>query len=117
MTQFSRLQKEQLRSVAQPIWKNIIAAARERDYARFSRGFSNDLLSKLSEDHFRESCEDFPLLTTIEDDFEFIDSIHREKSVTIIWRLNSSSYAGEFLGLLTLQSGESGMEISALSVT
>ena len=117
MNQFSRLQKEQLRSVAQPIWKNIIAAARERDYARFSRGFSNDLLSKLSEDHFRESCEDFPLLTTIEDGFEFIDSIHREKSVTIIWRLTSSSYAGEFLGLLTLQSGESGMEISALSVT
>jgi hypothetical protein len=117
MTQFSRLQKEQLRSVAQPIWNNIIQAARERNYARFSRGFSNDLLSKLSEDHFRESCEDFPLLTTIEDDFEFIESIHREKSVTILWRLTSSSYAGEFLGLLTLQSGESGMEISALSVT
>jgi len=117
MSQFSRLQKEQLRSVAQPIWNNIIQAARERNYARFSRGFSNDLLSKLSEDHFRESCEDFPLLTTIEDDFEFIESIHREKSVTILWRLTSSSYAGEFLGLLTLQSGESGMEISALSVT
>jgi hypothetical protein len=117
MTQFSRLQKEQLRSVAQPIWNNIIQAARERNYARFSRGFSNDLLSKLSEDHFRESCEDFPLLTTIEDNFEFIESIHREKSVTILWRLTSSSYAGEFLGLLTLQSGESGMEISALSVT
>ena len=117
MTQFSRLQKEQLRSVAQPIWSNIIQAARERNYARFSRGFSNDLLSKLSEDHFRESCEDFPLLTTIEDEFEFIESIHREKSVTILWRLTSSSYAGEFLGLLTLQSGESGMEISALSVT
>jgi hypothetical protein len=117
MTQFSRLQKEQLRSVAQPIWNNIIQAARERNYARFSRGFSNDLLSKLSEDHFRESCEDFPLLTTIEDEFEFIESIHREKSVTILWRLTSSSYAGEFLGLLTLQSGESGMEISALSVT
>jgi hypothetical protein len=117
MSQFSRLQKEQLRSVAQPIWNNIIQAARERNYARFSRGFSNDLLSKLSEDHFRESCEDFPLLTTIEDSYEFIESIHREKSVTILWRLTSSSYAGEFLGLLTLQSGESGMEISALSVT
>ena len=55
MNQFSRLQKEQLRSVAQPIWNNIIEAARERDYARFSRGFSNDLLAKLSEEHFRES--------------------------------------------------------------
>jgi hypothetical protein len=116
MTQFSRLQKEQLRSVAQPIWKNIIEAARERDYARFSRGFCNDLLAKLSEEHFRQSCEDFPLLTTIEPDFEFIDSIHRENSITILWRLTSSRYAGEFLGLLTLQSGESGMEISAVSV-
>jgi hypothetical protein len=61
MTQFSRLQKEQIRSVAEPIWKNIIEAARERDYARFSRGFATELLAKLSEEHFRQSCEDFPV--------------------------------------------------------
>jgi hypothetical protein len=116
MTQFTRLQKEQLRAVAEPIWRNIIEAARDRDYARFSRGFSNDLKSRLSEEHFRQSCEDFPLLTTIEPNFEFIDSIHREHSITILWRLASSSYAGEFLGQLTLRSGESGMEITAVSV-
>ena len=116
MTQFSRLQKEQLRTVAEPIWRNIVEAARDRDYARFSRGFSNDLLAKLSEEHFRQSCEDFPLLTTIANDFEFIDSIHRENAVTILWRLFSNRYEGEFLGLLTLQSGDSGMEISAVSV-
>ena len=117
MTSFSRLQKEQLRSVAEPIWKNIVNAARERDYARFSRGFSNELLAKLSEEHFRQSCEDFPLLTTIEADFEFIDSIHRETSVTILWRLNSSRFEGEFLGQLTLQSGDTGMEIAAVMVS
>lgn len=117
MTQFSRLQKEQLRAVAEPIWKNIIDAAREHDYARFSRGFSTDLLARLSEEHFRESCEDFPLLTTIEAGFEFIDSIHRENAVTILWRLGSNRYAGEFLGQLTLQSGEKGMEITAVSIT
>ena len=116
MTQFSRLQKEQIRSVAEPIWNNIIVAARERDYARFSRGFSNELLAKLSEEHFRESCKDFPVLTTIEPEFEFIDSIQREQAITILWRLRSSKYDGEFLGLLTLQSGESGMEITAVSV-
>ena len=116
MTEFTRLQKEQLRAVAEPIWRNIIEAARLQDYARFSRGFSNDLKSKLSEEHFRQSCEDFPLLTTIENDFEFIDSIHREHSITILWRLRSSRYKGEFLGLLTLQSGTSGMEITAVSV-
>ena len=116
MTQWSRLQKEQLREVAGPIWKNIIEAARERDYARFSRGFSNDLLAKLSEEHFRQSCEDFPVLTTIETDFEFIDLVHRENAVTILWRLHSSQFAGEFLGILTLQSGDNGMEITAVSV-
>ena len=117
MNRLSRLHKEQLRTVAEPIWRNIIAAARERDYARFSRGFSNELLAKLSEEHFRQSCEDFPVLTTIEPDFEFIDSIHRENGITFLWRLGSSSYAGEFLGLLTLQSGDSGMEITAVSVS
>ena len=49
-------------------------------------------------------------------DFELIDSIQRENGITILWRLTSSRYAGEFLGQLTLQSGESGMEISAVSV-
>ena len=114
--QFSRLQKEQLREVAEPIWRNIIEAARARDYARFSRGFSNDLLAKLSEEHFRQSCDDFPLLTTIKPEFEFIDTIHREDSITILWRLGSTELNGEFLGVLTLQIAEAGMEITGVSV-
>ena len=113
---YSRLQKEQLRSVAEPVWKNIIDSARRQDYAGFSRGFSSELLSKLSEEHFLESVKDFPLLITIESDFEFIDSIHRENATTIMWRLTSSQFEGEFLGLLTLQPGDAGMEITAVSV-
>ena len=114
--QLSLLEKEQLKSVALPIWKNIIEAAREEDYARFSRGFSGELRAKLSEEHFRQSCQDIPLLTCIDDNFELIDSIHREKGVTLLWRLRSTRYVGEFLGILTLQSGESGMEITGVSV-
>lgn len=115
-TQPSALEKEQLKSVALPIWKNIINASRDQDYARFSRGFSAELRAKLSEEHFRISCQDIPLLTTIDSDFEFIDSIQREKGVTIIWRLHSTQFAGEFLGILTLRSGQSGMEITGVSV-
>ena len=116
MNSGSLLQKEQLRTVAEPIWRNIVSAAGERDYARFSRGFSNDLLSRLSEEQFRQSCEDYPLLTTIAADFEFVDAIYRENGVTILWRLTSTKYAGEFLGLLTLQNGDSGMEITGVWV-
>ena len=112
----SNLEKEQLKSVALPIWKNIVEASREEDYARFSRGFSSELRAKLSEEHFRISCQEIPLLTTIDSDFELIDSIQREKGVTILWRLRSTRYDGEFLGILTLQSGSSGMEISGVSV-
>ena len=116
MTPFTRLQKEQLRSVAEPIWRNIIEAASERDYARFSRGFSDDLRATLSEEHFRQSCEEYPLLTTIESDFEFIDSIQREDAVTILWRLKSSRFSGEFLGQLTLRRTGEAVEISGVWV-
>ena len=116
MNDLSRLQKEQLRGVAEPIWRNIIEAARQLDYARFSRGFSSELRAKLSEEHFRQSCEDFPLLTTIAPDFEFIDSINRDNGITILWRLRSDRYAGEFLGVLTLHSSDDGMAITAVSV-
>jgi len=115
-SQLSSLEKEQLKSVATPIWKNIIEAARDEDYARFSRGFSDELRARLSEEHFRLSCQEIPLLTCIDDDFELIDSIHREKGVTLLWRLRSARYEGEFLGILTLQQGEAGMEITSVSV-
>ena len=115
-SQLSTLEKEQLKSVATPIWKNIIEAAKKEDYARFSRGFSSDLRAKLSEEHFRLSCQEIPLLTCIGDDFELIDSIQREKGVTLLWRLRSPRYQGEFLGILTLQTGESGMEVTGVSV-
>jgi len=36
--------------------------------------------------------------------------------VTILWRLRSTLLAGEFLGQLTLQSSEKGMEITGVSV-
>lgn len=114
--QLSSLEKEQLKTVVLPIWTNIIDAARNEDYARFSRGFSGELRAKLSEEHFRMSCQEIPLLTTITPDFEYVDCIHREKGVTIIWRLRSSRFEGEFLGLLTLQSGVSGMEITGVSI-
>ena len=117
MAKIFELKKEQLKSVALPIWKNIVEAAGEQNYARFSRGFSNDLLAKLDEEHFRQSCEDYPLLTSIEPNFEIIDSIQRENGVTILWRLYSNKLAGEFLGQLTLQKAEKGMEISGVSVS
>ncbi|MCP3689299.1 MAG: hypothetical protein GY784_12885 [Gammaproteobacteria bacterium] len=114
--QLSALEKEQLKSVATPIWKNIIEASRNQDYARFSRGFSDELRAKLSEQHFQLSCKDIPLLTCIADDFDFIDSIQREQGMTILWRLQSTRFDGEFLGILTLQTGKSGMEITGVSV-
>jgi hypothetical protein len=112
----NELEKEQLKSVALPIWKNIIESSRDQDYARFSRGFSSDLRGKLSEEHFRQSCIDFPLITHIADDYEFIDSIQRENGISILWRVTSAKYAGEFLGILTLHSGETGVEITGVSV-
>jgi hypothetical protein len=111
------LKNEQLKTVALPIWRNIVEAAAEQSYARFSRGFSEDLLSKLSEEHFIDSCKEFPLLTSIAPGYEIIDSIQRENGVTILWRLTSNKMAGEFLGQLTLQTGKSGMEIAGVSVS
>ena len=117
MAKLLNLKNEQIKSVALPIWKNIVEAAQDKNYARFSRGFSNDLLIKLDEEHFRQSCEDYPLLSNIAPDYEIIDSIQRSNGLTILWRLTCTCLSGEFLGQLTLQSGKSGMEITGVSVS
>ena len=61
MTQFSRLQQEQL----QARWQNRSGKTSSWQHANatmqsFRAGFSNELLAKLSEEHFRQSCKDFP---------------------------------------------------------
>ena len=117
MKKLSNLEKAQLKDVALPIWKNIVEAASQRDYARFSRGFSSDLRARMSEQNFLQNCQEFPLLTTVNPDYEFIESIQRENGVTILWRLSSHQLKGEFLGLLSLHSGESGMEISGVWIS
>ncbi|MFT5505033.1 MAG: hypothetical protein ACI8XC_002751 [Gammaproteobacteria bacterium] len=117
MTSLSLLEKQQLQSVAEPIWKNIISASRDKDYARFSRGFSPELRGKLSEEHFAESCREYPLLTSVSDDFQFIDVISRSGSMTLLWRVESNQFDGEFLGQLTLQKLEGGLQITGVSIT
>ena len=88
--QLSNLEKEQLKSVALPIWKNIVDASRDQDYARFSRGFSSELRAKLSEEHFRMSCQEIMV-----DSREVIES----------FKLSSRSYLEQVLiaGLILRQ--------------
>ena len=117
MSKLSNLEKQQIQEVADPIWKNIILAARNKDYARFSRGFSADLRAKLSEEHFDDSCRESPLLTSITSNYKFIDLISRSNGITILWRVYSDQFDGEFLGQLTLMTSEKGMEVAGVYIS
>ena len=117
MNKLSNFEKQQIQEVADPIWKNIILSARNKDYARFSRGFSADLRAKLSEEHFNDSCRDSPLLTSVTSDYEYIDLISRANGVTILWRVYSDQFEGEFLGQLTLMTTDKGMEVAGVYIS
>ncbi len=115
--QLSALEKQELIPIVTPIWKNIIDASRDGDYVKFSRGFTDQLKQQITEELFTQSLKDFPLLSSIKDDFEFIDLISRANSYSLLWRISSSELEGEFLGILTLLNTESGIRIAGVSAS
>jgi len=115
--QLSSLDKEEMVSIITPIWSNIIAASRAGDYQKFSRGFTEQLKQQITEENFQQSLSDFPLLSSIKDDFEYIDMISRDNAYSMLWRITSSKLKGEFLGVLTLLNTESGVKIAGVSAS
>jgi hypothetical protein len=99
----SSLTDLELKKIARPIYLGIIRGSNSGDYSMFSHNFSEELLARITPERFASQRKEFPLLSSISENFVFIGCIRRELGVSVLWKLESMDLKGEFLGAVTLQ--------------
>ena len=97
------LTDSELEKIARPIYLGIIRGSNAGDYSMFSKDFSEEMLARITPQRFESQRNEFPLLSSISENLEYLGCIRREFGVSVLWKLESTNLKGEFLGAVTLQ--------------
>lgn len=104
----------ELEKIARPIYLGIVRGSNAGDYSLFSQDFSEELAGRITPARFESQRNEFPLLSSISENFEYLGCIKREMGISVLWKLKSTTLKGEFLGAVTLQ--EVGGEVRVVGV-
>ncbi len=109
------LTDSELEEAARPIYLRIIRGSNAGDYSTFSRDFSDELLERITLDRFESQRNEFPLLSSISENFEYVGCIRRDLDVSVLWKLVSTTLKGEFLGSVNLREINSKVQVSGVA--
>ena len=93
---------EQIIEIAEPIWANLVKASNIKDYGGFTRDFSSQMLFGANEVELGKQWANNKLLTSLSDEKVVLGCLRRNLHVTVIYKQNSNTITGDFLGRLVL---------------
>ena len=93
---------EEIIEIANPIWDNLVKSSNIKDYGRFTRDFSSQMLFGANEVELGKQWANNKLLTNLSDKKVVLGCLRRNLHVTILYKQTSNSIAGDFLGRLVL---------------
>ena len=93
---------EEIRAIADPLWRELVKYSNEGKYGDFARNFSNSLALAMNQvvagHHFANS----ELARSLSEDVDSLGIIRRGEHVTVLYRQRSTKKPGEWLGRLVL---------------
>ena len=89
-------------SIADPIWQNLVKSSNIKDYGGFTRDLSSQMLYGANEVELGKQWASNKLLTSLSEKQEFLGCIRRDKFITVLYKQKSNTVSGEFLGRLVL---------------
>jgi len=93
---------EEIIQIANPIWNNLVRASNQKDYGGFTRDFSSQMLFGANEVELGKQWANNKLLTSLSEKKEVIGCLRRNLHVTVLYKQNSNTVPGDFLGRLVL---------------
>ena len=93
---------EEIIEIANPIWDNLVKSSNIKDYGRFTRDFSSQMLFGANEVELGKQWANNKLLTNLSDKKVVLGCLRRNLHVTIIYKQTSNTIPGDFLGRLVL---------------
>ena len=93
---------EEIFSIAEPIWNNLVKASNMKDYGGFTRDFSTQMLFGANEVELGKQWSNNKLLTSLTEEFKPFGCLRRGVNITVLIKQTSKEISGEFLGRLVL---------------
>ena len=93
---------QEILKIADPIWDNLVQCSNNKDYSGFTKDFSAQMLYGANEVEIGKQWSNNKLLTKLSKKKEFLGCLRRNNFVTVIFKQNSDTISGNFLGRLVL---------------
>ena len=106
---------QEIIKIAEPIWANLVKSSNIKDYGRFTKDFSSQMLYGANEVELGKQWASNDLISSLSEDCKAFGCLKRGQHVTILYKQTSTKIPGEFLGRLVL--GEEGDEIKVFGAT
>ena len=107
---------EEIVSLANPMWLNLVKCSNSGDYGEFVEGFSESLRLALNEVEVGRQFATSELTRNLEEDADYLGIIRRGEHVTVLYRQRSTKNEGEWLGRLVLGYEGDGVKIFGASI-
>mgnify|MGYP003449439282 FL=1 len=100
---------DEIRAIADPLWRDLVKHSNEGKYGEFVRNFSTSLALAMNQVAAGHQFANSELARSLSDDFDALGIIRRGEHVTVLYRQRSTKKQGEWLGRLVL--GHEGGEV------
>lgn len=93
---------EEIRAMADPLWRDLVKHSNEGKYGEFVRNFSTSLALAMNQVTAGHQFANSELARNLSDEFDALGIIRRGEHVTVLYRQRSTKKPGEWLGRLVL---------------
>ena len=107
---------EEIRAIADPLWRNLLACSNEGKYGEFVKGFARSLALAMNQVVVNHQFANSELARSLSLDADYLGIIRRGEHVTVLYRQRSTRKPGEWLGRLVLGYEDGEVRIFAASI-
>ena len=107
---------EEIRGLADPLWRDLLKYSNEGKYAEFVKTFARSLALAMNEVVANHQFANSELARSLAEDADYLGTIRRGEHVTVLYRQRSTKKPGEWLGRLVLGYEDGEVRIFAASI-
>jgi len=93
---------EEIRAIAEPLWRDLLKHSNEGEYGEFVKNFSSAMALAMDQVTVGHQFANSELARNLSDEFDYLGIIRRGEHVTVLYRQRSTKRTGEWLGRLVL---------------
>ena len=107
---------EEIRALADPLWRDLVRHSNEGKYGEFVRNFSTSLALAMNQVVAGHQFANSELARSLSENADSLGIIRRGEHVTVLYRQRSTKKPGEWLGRLVLGYESAELKIFGASI-